>query len=162
MKNAVLPEGLPSPAYILDETLLRRNLDKIRAVSEASGAEFILALKGFAMWSAFPIFNAAGFSKATASSPWEARLAMEEMGAPAHTYAPAYTNEEMEEVASMSSHITFNSLAQFRRFADKAKEINSAVSLGLRVNPELSIVETDLYNPCGESSAAGVVEVGFH
>lgn len=156
MKNAVLPEGLPSPAYILDETLLRRNLDKIRAVSEASGAEFILALKGFAMWSAFPIFNAAGFSKATASSPWEARLAMEEMGAPAHTYAPAYTNEEMEEVASMSSHITFNSLAQFRRFADKAKEINSAVSLGLRVNPELSIVETDLYNPCGESSRLGV------
>lgn len=156
MKNAVLPEGLPSPAYILDETLLKRNLEKIRAVSEASGAEFILALKGFAMWSAFPIFNSAGFSKATASSPWEARLAMEEMGAPAHTYAPAYTNEEMEEVASMSSHITFNSLSQFRRFADKAKEINSTVSLGLRVNPELSIVETDLYNPCGENSRLGV------
>lgn len=156
MKNAVLPEGLPSPAYILDETLLKRNLEKIRAVSEASGAEFILALKGFAMWSAFPIFNAAGFSKATASSPWEARLAMEEMGAPAHTYAPAYTNEEMEEVASMSSHITFNSLSQFHRFADKAREINSTVSLGLRVNPELSLVETDLYNPCGESSRLGV------
>ncbi|MDE7149551.1 MAG: carboxynorspermidine decarboxylase, partial [Bacteroidales bacterium] len=156
MKNAVLPEGLPSPAYILDETLLKRNLEKIRAVGEASGAEFILALKGFAMWSAFPIFNAAGFSKATASSPWEARLEMEEMGAPAHTYAPAYTNEEMEEVASMSSHITFNSLAQFHRFADKAREINSTVSLGLRVNPELSLVETDLYNPCGENSRLGV------
>lgn len=156
MKNAALPEGLPSPAYILDEALLKRNLEKIRAVSEASGAEFILALKGFAMWSAFPILNAAGFCKATASSPWEARLAMEEMGAPAHTYAPAYTNEEMEEVASMSSHITFNSLSQFRRFADKAREINSTVSLGLRVNPELSLVETDLYNPCGEHSRLGV------
>lgn len=156
MKNAALPEGLPSPAYILDEALLKRNLEKIRAVSEASGAEFILALKGFAMWSAFPILNAAGFCKATASSPWEARLAMEEMGAPAHTYAPAYTNEEMEEVASMSSHITFNSLSQFRRFSDKAREINSTVSLGLRVNPELSLVETDLYNPCGEHSRLGV------
>ncbi len=156
MKNTVLPEGLPSPAYILDEILLRRNLQKIRAVSEAAGVECILALKGFAMWSAFPILNAEGFHKATASSPWEARLAMEEMGAPAHTYAPAYTNEDMEEVASMSSHITFNSLSQFSRFADKAKEINSTISLGLRVNPELSLVETDLYNPCGENSRLGV------
>lgn len=156
MKNTVLPEGLPSPAYILDEILLRRNLEKIRAVQEAADVECIVALKGFAMWSAFPILNAEGFHKATASSPWEARLAMEEMGAPAHTYAPAYTNEDMEEVASMSSHITFNSLSQFSRFADKAKEINSTISLGLRVNPELSLVETDLYNPCGENSRLGV------
>ncbi|MCM1042566.1 MAG: carboxynorspermidine decarboxylase [Bacteroides sp.] len=147
---------LPNPSYVLDMDLLDRNLKVIRHVADSAGVEIILALKGFAMWSAFGRLRDHGFLQSTASSLWEARLALEEMGNPAYTYAVAYTDEEIEEIASLSSHITFNSLGQFERFSDKAVAVNARVSLGLRVNPEISSVGTDLYNPCVPGSRLGV------
>ena len=106
---------LPSPCYVLDETLLDRNLAVIDRVRRESGAEIIVALKACAMWSIFPEL-ARHSDGATASSAAEARLVFEEYGKPAHTYAPVYTDRNIDEILRCSDHITFNSVAQFERF----------------------------------------------
>ena len=147
---------IPSPCYVLDEALLKKNLQLIDSVRKRANVEIILAFKGFAMWSAFPILNEFGFRRATASSLAEARLAVEEMGDFAHTYSPVYTDDDIDEIAALSSHLTFNSLSQFERFSTRAKKANHAISLGLRVNPEFSEVATDLYNPCAKGSRLGI------
>ena len=129
----------------------------IKDVKERSGAEIILAFKGFAMWGVFPVLHEYGFRQATASSLCEARLAYEEMGAPAHTYAPIYSDDEFDEIMHLSSHITFNSLSQFERFHSRIKASGKSISVGLRVNPEYSEVETALYNPCSPGSRLGIL-----
>lgn len=148
---------IPSPCYLLEEERLRSNLQLIKEVKKRSGAEIILAFKGFAMWSAFPVLNEFGFTQATASSLNEARLAVEEMGSEAHTYAPVYTPAEFDQIIRLSSHITFNSLNQYERFYPMVKASGKKVSLGLRINPEFSEVETDLYNPCAPGSRLGIL-----
>lgn len=147
---------LPNPAYVLDKDLLERNLSVLNEISQRSGVEIILALKGFAMWSAFPVINRAGFRQATASSLSEARLALEEMGQAPYTYAVTYAEEEIDEIASLSRHLTFNSWGQYERFHRRALAANHELSLGLRVNPQLSSVGVDLYNPCVPGSRLGV------
>lgn len=145
-----------SPAYILDETLLRKNLELIKSVKDRAGVNIILAFKAFAMWKAFPIIREyIGYS--TASSPWEAQLAMEEMGSKAHTYSPAYTENDFPIIKACSSHITFNSLTQFHRFYKETLDNPTKISCGLRINPEYSDVETDLYNPAAPGSRLGMV-----
>ncbi len=145
---------IPSPCFVLDESAFRANLALIKSVKERAGVEIILAFKAFAMWSVFPIVREY-IPYSTASSLAEARLAFEEMGSPAHTYGPAYTDREFPEIVKCSSHITFNSLSQFERLYPQTQFYN--VSCGLRINPEFSDVETDLYNPCAPGSRLGVV-----
>ena len=146
-----------TPYYLLEEPLLRRNLQLISHVAQASGAEIILAFKAFALWRTFPIFRQY-ISHTTASSPYEARLALEEFGSPAHTYSPAYTEQDFPEILRCSSHITFNSLSQYARFWPQANLYTEhPVSCGLRVNPEYSEIATDLYNPCAPGSRFGVL-----
>ncbi len=144
---------IPSPCYVLDEKLLRKNLELIKSVKDRAEVEIILAFKAFAMWSAFPVIREY-IPYSTASSLAEARLAFEEMGSLAHTYGPAYTDREFPEIVRCSSHITFNSLSQFERLYPQTQFFN--VSCGLRVNPEFSDVETDLYNPCAPGSRLGI------
>lgn len=144
---------LPSPCYLLHEKLLRENLAVISDVARRADVEIIVALKASAMWSIFPIIREYVHS-ATASSLAEARLVKEEFGSLSHTYAPIYTDANFEAIAECSSHITFNSLSQYERFAPKA--ILRGISCGLRVNPEYSPVETDLYNPCSPGSRLGI------
>ena len=146
----------PSPCYIMDEALLRRNLTLIRDVAQRADVEIILAFKSFAMWRSFPIFREY-VDHSTASSPYEARLAFEEFGSKAHTYSPAYTEADFPEIMRCSSHITFNSLSQFERFYPQVEGSGEAISCGLRVNPEYSEVETELYNPCAPGTRFGVV-----
>ena len=142
---------MPTPIYIIEEQKLRRNLTLIAGVAAKADIEIILAFKAFALWKTFPIFRE--YIKATtASSLAEARLAYEEFGSPAHTYSPAYTDEEFDEIVGCSSHLTFNSLSQYERFHERAK----GVSIGLRVNPEYSEVGTLLYNPCAPGTRFGV------
>lgn len=146
-----------SPSYVLDEARLRNNLELIKRVKESAGVEIILAFKAFALWKVFPIIREY-ISFSTASSYSEARLAVEEFGNPAHTYSPAYSEEEFPEIIKCSSHITFNSLSQFERFYPQVKKFEERkISCGLRINPEFSDVETDLYNPCAPGSRLGVV-----
>jgi carboxynorspermidine decarboxylase len=147
---------LQPPYYLVEEEKLRRNLALIKDVADRSGAEIILAFKAFALWKTFPIFREY-ISHTTASSPDEARLAFEEFGSPAHTYSPAYTERDFPEILRCSSHITFNSLSQFHRFLPMVEDWNSQRSLGLRVNPEYSEIETELYNPCAPGSRFGML-----
>lgn len=147
---------IPSPAYVMEETLLRNNLALIRSVKERAGVEIILAFKAFALWKSFPIIKEY-IRCSTASSPWEARLAFEEMGSKAHTYSPAYTEKDFPVIQACSSHITFNSLTQFERFYKDTQNHPTPVSCGLRINPEYSEVETELYNPAAPGSRLGIV-----
>ena len=142
---------MATPIYIIEETKLRRNLQLIADVAAKADIEVILAFKAFALWKTFPIFREY-ISSTTASSLSEARLAYEEFGALAHTYSPAYTDEEFDQIVRCSSHLTFNSLSQYERFHQRAH----GVSLGLRINPEYSEVETLLYNPCAPGTRFGL------
>lgn len=154
--NLTTFEELHHPVYVLEESRLRRNLQLISQVSQAADAEIILAFKAFALWKTFPIFREY-ISATTASSLSEARLGYEEFGSRTHTFSPAYTDDEIDEIARCSSHLTFNSLSQWQRLADRAKTANPSISLGVRVNPEYSEVETVLYNPCAPGTRFGVL-----
>jgi carboxynorspermidine decarboxylase len=147
---------IPSPCYIIDEERFRKNLSLIRRVSDESGAEIILAFKGFAMWGVFPILKE--FIKgAAASSVHEARLCFEEIGSPAHTYSPVFKEDEFETILKYSSHITFNSLAQFRKFSTILSKYSKEISPGLRINPEFSGISHGIYNPCSPGSRLGII-----
>jgi len=146
---------VPSPCYVMEEDLLRKNLSTIKSVGERAGVEIILAFKSFAMWKSFPIFREY-INCSTASSLYEARLAFEEMGSKAHTYSPAYTEEDFPQIMKCSSHITFNSFSQFERFYPQVKKEGKKISCGIRINPEYSEVETELYNPCAPGTRFGI------
>lgn len=148
-------QTIPSPCYVIEESLLRRNLTLIKDVKERAGIEIIMALKAFAMWKVFPIVREY-IPYATASSVYEARLVYEELGTPAHTYSPAYTEADFPHLLKCSSHITFNSLSQFERFYPMVVADGRRISCGLRINPEYSDVATDLYNPCAPGSRMGI------
>ena len=143
---------MATPMYIIEEEKLRRNLQLIADVAKAADVEIILAFKAFALWKTFPIFREY-IKSTTASSLSEARLALEEFGAKAHTYSPAYTDDEFDEIVRCSSHLTFNSLLQYEHFHDR---VVGKASIGLRVNPEYSEVCTMLYNPCAPGTRFGV------
>jgi carboxynorspermidine decarboxylase len=146
---------VPSPCYVIDEERFRNNLSLIRRVSEESGVEIILAFKGFAMWGVFDILKEY-ISGAAASSLNEARLCFEEIGSKAHTYSPAFKEKEFPEILRYSSHISFNSIDQYRKFFPFLKKSSSKISAGLRINPEYSEISRGLYNPCSPGSRLGV------
>ncbi len=143
---------IPSPAYVLEERRLIRNLEVLQAVQERANVSIILALKAFALWRVFPLIGQY-LGGATASSLNEARLIFEEMGVPAHTYSPAYLPEEFEALMRYSSHITFNSLSEYQRYCKQLQ--GTSVSAGIRVNPEYSEVATELYNPADPTGRLG-------
>lgn len=151
---------IKTPYYIVYERKLRANLDLIERVSKLSGAKIIMAFKANALWQTFPIFREYGICS-TASSLNEMQLANEELGCRAHTYCPAYTTDTIDRFIAGSSHITFNSVAQYERFKAhveryNAKHPDAKVSCGLRINPMCSVIETDIYNPCSAGSRFGV------
>jgi len=143
----------PSPAYVLEEAKLRANLELVKRVQAEAGCTIILALKGFAMWSAFPMIRQY-LSGCTASSLYELKLSHEEFGGESHIYSAAFREDEFDEVCSMAGHIVFNSVSQWQQFGPRA--LAAGISCGLRVNPGISEVETDLYNPCFSGSRLGV------
>lgn len=146
---------VPSPCYVMEEALLRRNLTLISRVARESGVEIILAFKAFALWKSFPIFREY-INSVTASSIHEARLAYEEFGSRAHAFSPAYVDSEFDDMMRFCSHISFNSLSQYSRFYERTKQSEQSVSCGIRINPEYSEIETELYNPCAPGSRFGV------
>ncbi|HRX12028.1 MAG TPA: carboxynorspermidine decarboxylase, partial [Draconibacterium sp.] len=123
---------IPSPAFVLDEKLLRKNLELINDVQNKAGIEIILAFKGFAMWSTFPLVRQY-LKGATASSLFEARLCFEEMKTRAHVYSPVYFENEFNELMGYSSHIVFNSFNQFNKFYPETKKSDHVISCGIRV-----------------------------
>ena len=146
---------IPSPCFVLEERLLRKNLELINRAQKEADVKIILALKGFAMFSTFGIVREY-LETATASSLNEAKLCYNEMKNKAHLYCPIYLENEFDELMSLSSHITFNSLSQWEKFKNKINSNPNKISCGLRINPEYSEVKTDLYNPCIAGSRLGI------
>ncbi len=146
---------IPSPAFVLDEKLFIKNLQLINRIQNEAGIKIILAFKGFAMWSVFPLVRRY-IDGAAASSLNEARLSFEEMKTRAHVFSPVYPENEFEELLKYSSHIVFNSFYQYEKFFKITQIQNHKISCGIRVNPEFSDVKTELYNPGAAGSRLGV------
>lgn len=156
----ILGECKPkSPYYMVYEDRLERNLSVIDRVQNEAGVKIIMALKANALWRTFPII-ARHVKASTASSLNEMLLSLDYLGDEVHTYCPVYTDESFHRFLAGSTHITFNSLEQSRKFIPAMQRWNSAaerkVSAGLRVNPQCSVIETDIYNPCLPGSRFGV------
>lgn len=156
----ITDSSLPSPCWILEENKLIENLNIIEKVKRSSGAKVLLALKGYAVWKSFPTLKPY-LNGCCASGLHEAKLAHETFGNEVHTYSPAFKEEELDDIARISHHLVFNSPAQFKQFANKAKSINPTLSLGLRVNPEYSEAPKEIYNPCGLNSRLGTTIQNF-
>ncbi len=145
----------PSPAYVVDLGRLRLNLAILDEVQRRSGAKILLALKGFAMWSVFPIIRET-LHGVCASSPWEARLGREEFGREVHSFSPGLRDSDVVELLEISNHLVFNSFDQMERFRPLWQKHAGRVSIGLRVNPEHSEGHTPLYDPCAPLSRLGI------
>ncbi len=143
---------IPSPAYVLDEAKLIKNLTLLQAVQQEAGIHIICALKGFSFHHVFPLVKQY-LHGATASSLHEAKLVYDKMKVKAHTYCPVYIPSEFDEIQAISSHITFNSLSEYERYKNKMRH---DISYGLRVNPGYAEIETDLYNPASPNSRLGI------
>lgn len=148
-------ELAPSPAYVVDLGRLRANLAILDNVQKRSGAKILLALKGFAMWSVFPIIRKT-LQGVCASSPWEARLGREEFGREVHSFSAGLHESDVVDLLETSNHLVFNSFSQMERFRPLWEREEGRVSIGLRVNPEHSEGHTPLYDPCAPCSRLGV------
>jgi carboxynorspermidine decarboxylase len=154
MANKFLRDDIPSPCYVCDEAKLEQNLQLMQYVQDKAGVDIILALKGFSMWSTFPLVKQY-LKGATASAVWEAKLANYEMGGEVHCYSPAYKQKDMDQLLNLVHHLSFNSMNQWNQFKDQVMQ--SSVSAGLRVNPENQEADTPLYDPCAPGSRLGIL-----
>jgi len=146
---------IPTPCFMVDESLLARNLDILARVQRESGGKIILALKGFAMWSTFPQISKV-LHGTTASSLSEAKLGLEKFGGEVHAYCVAYRDDEMNFLRKNCHHISLNSLSQWQRFQHHVGQADTSASFGLRINPQYSEVETEIYNPCRKGTRFGI------
>ncbi|WP_455795359.1 carboxynorspermidine decarboxylase [Clostridium butyricum] len=161
MLKGIEIDKLPSPCYIVDERLLKKNLEVLDYVQKESGANIILATKAFSMFSTFPLIGKY-LKGVTSSSLFEARLGYEEMGKQVHIFSPAYRQDEFEDIMKYSDHIIFNSFNQWKLYKDRVKNYkDKKIQCGIRINPEYSEIETDIYNPCFENSRMGVTLKNF-
>ncbi len=144
---------IPSPCYVLEEEKLIENLELIDSVQKRAGITIILALKGFAMFSTFPVVKKY-LRGTTASSLFEAKLGREEFGRELHLYLLAYQENEFPELIQGATHISFNSFSQWEKF--KEKTLSAKISPGLRINPEYSPVKQEIYNPSSPLSRLGI------
>jgi len=151
---------LPSPVWLLDKALLEKNIDILDTIQQRSGAKILLALKGYALWRSFDTIRDR-LHGCCASGLWEAKLAYEEFGREVHTYSPAFRDSEIDEIATISNHIVFNTPQQFKKYAKRVKDINPKLSLGLRINPQYSESPVEIYNPCGLYSRLGTTLDNF-
>jgi len=147
--------SVPTPSYVIEEQLLRKNCEILKSVMERTGCEILLAQKAFSMYSTYPLIGSY-LSGTTASSLFEAKLGHQEMGKEVHIFAPAYREDEFDEIITLCDHIIFNSLQQWEKYKDKVQNSPKKVSCGLRINPEYSEIETDMYNPCFTGSRFGI------
>ncbi|MDF7800224.1 carboxynorspermidine decarboxylase [Pontiellaceae bacterium B1224] len=150
---------MKTPAFIVDEELIRRNCEILASVKERTGCKILLALKGFALWPMFPMIGNY-LDGVCASSPWEARLGREQFGKEVHAFAAAYSDADFEELLTLCDEIDFNSFNQFKKF--QALETGNT-KLGLRINPECSTQDPEhaIYDPCAPKSRLGIRKQDF-
>jgi|HigsolmetaAR203D_1030402.scaffolds.fasta_scaffold00821_14 carboxynorspermidine decarboxylase len=153
--------SLPTPCFVVDEELLRRNLEILDSVQRRTGCKILLALKGFSMYSTFPLVGQYLYG-VTASSLNEARLGYEKMGKEVHAYSPAYSDSEFDELLTYCDHIVFNSFQQWRKYRDRVKSFpGKTIECGIRINPEYTESRTPIYDPCAPFSRLGVTLANF-
>ena len=155
------PEWLavPTPSYVIDQTLLERNLQILAGIQKRTGAHILLAQKAFSMYHFYPLISRY-LSGATASGLYEARLAHEEMpNGENHIFSPAYREDEFLEIVQICDHIIFNSFAQWEKFGPVALQYGR--DCGLRINPEHSTQEHEIYDPCSSDSRLGIRLANF-
>jgi len=152
--------GVPTPCYVVDEKALERNLKILDSVQKKTGCKILMALKGFAMFSLFPLIRQY-LSGVSASSLHEAKLGHEAFSREVHICAPAYLESEFQDVLTLCSHVVFNSFSQWNRFRTDVASADYAVQCGIRVNPEHSEVRVPIYDPCGPYSRLGVTRHQF-
>lgn len=153
-------QRVPSASYVIDLESVERNLKVLDSVQKRTGAKILLALKGVANFSLFPLIRQY-LQGCCASSPHEARLAREEFGREVHSYAPAYTDDDIAQHLELSDHIVFNSIKQWKKYKDQIAASERHIEIGLRVNPGHSETEVDLYNPCAAGSRLGITHDKF-
>ena len=141
-----------TPRYIIDEAALVRNLEILKSVSERAGVRILLAQKAFSCTAVYPLC-AKYLAGTTASSLFEAKHGHDNFGGETHVFAPAFIPEEMDEILGLVDHIVFNSPRQVALYGEMARK--RGVSVGLRVNPEVSVATTPAYDPCRPSSRLG-------
>ncbi|MDV6377813.1 carboxynorspermidine decarboxylase [Sporosarcina sp. GW1-11] len=153
-------QAVPSPSYVVDEQLLIDNLEKMKYVIDQTGCKILLAQKGFSMFEVYPLIGQY-LHGVTSSGLLEARLGYEEMGKEVHTYTPAFHEDEFDEILRLSDHLVFNSFAQWNKFKDRVQSNEKSIECGIRINPEYSEIEVDMYNPCFTYSRFGVTLENF-
>lgn len=152
--------SVPTPCYVVDEKLLERNLQILDSVQQRTGCKILLALKGFSMFATFPLVGRY-LHGITASSLHEARLGREEMDKEVHIFAPAYIEEDFDEILNLVDHMVFNSFNQLAKYKARVRQAGRPIEIGVRVNPEYSEIATDLYNPCAPYSRLGITRANF-
>lgn len=145
-------DKVPTPAYIVDERLLEKNLQLLKSVMDRTGCKILLAQKGFSMFSVYPLIGRY-LSGTTASSLYEAKLGKEEMGGETHIFSPAYDENEIEEIAGLCDHVVFNSVSQYVKHSAVMRA--GGCGCGIRINPQYAEVEHEIYNPCCTGSRLG-------
>ena len=154
------PELFPTPSFVVDRVLLRKNLEILDSVQKRTGAKILLALKGYAMFSSFPLVREY-LHGICASSPHEARLGREDFGREVHSFAAAYSEADFIELAELSNHIVLNSMSQYERFLPLIKKNADKIEFGLRLNPEHRETEVEMYDPCAPLSRLGITRKSF-
>ena len=150
--------AVKTPCYLVDESLLLRNLQILKQVADSTGCKILLAQKAFSMFYFYPLIGEY-LSGTTASGLFEAELSHRHMGKENHVFAPAYTDEELPRLLEICDYIVFNSLTQWERFEAPARK--SGKNLGLRINPEVSTQEGAIYDPCSKNSRLGITAANF-
>jgi len=158
--NSKKIDKLSTPYWLLEEKKLLKNLKLFKYIKDKSGVKILLALKGYALYQSFDLISEY-LDGCCASGLHEALLAKEEFKKEVHTYSPAFKEEDLKQIATISNHLVFNSVAQYQRYNQVAKELNPNISLGLRVNPEFSCSPKEIYNPCGANSRLGTTLQNF-
>ncbi|MBF0379158.1 MAG: carboxynorspermidine decarboxylase [Desulfamplus sp.] len=158
------PQEINTPCFVIDESLLKQNLDILSSVKKNTGCKILLALKCFSMFKVFPLLRQE-LDGVCASSPHEARLGREEFKKEVHTFAAAYSENDILDLCETTDHLVFNSFAQLERFKDlvkkRAKELDREIEFGIRINPEHSEGATPIYDPCASGSRLGVKYANF-
>lgn len=152
--------NLPTPCYLVDESLIEKNMQIMAEVQNRTGCRILLAQKGFSMFYFYPMIGKYLYG-VTSSSLHEAKLGYEEMGKEVHIYAPAYKESEFDEIMKYCGHIVFNSFSQWEKFRPAIKKSGKDIQCGIRINPEYSEIETDIYNPCFKNSRLGTTLANF-
>lgn len=153
-------EKVETPCYVIDEKQLRKNLELLKYVREKAGCKILLAQKAFSAYATYPLI-AQYLDGCTASGIFEARLGFEEFGKENHIFSPAYPEKDFDEIVKICDHILFNSPKQWAKYREKVRASSRYIQAGIRVNPEYSEIETDIYNPCFTGSRLGVTLAQF-